>query len=255
MTVKPSVGSLEAFGAPLVRSSPVAEVAGRILSQLSSGQLSPGSRLPSERRLAEALKVSRSTVREAIAALDLLGVIETRQGAGSYIKGEASDLLPQSIEWGLMLGRPRTLDLVEARRHIEIVNAGLAAQRSSAEDHKRIERVYADMVSSAKDSKAFVDADVAFHLEIASLAQNSVLSDMLTSIRSLLHVWVTRAAAGQESTGDTLREHRLVMEAVLAGDSDKARQAMEHHMDRAGARLTRSIDAEAKEMAATPKPL
>jgi DNA-binding FadR family transcriptional regulator len=246
MTVKPSVGSLEAFGAPLARSTPVAEVASRILSQLSSGQLSPGSRLPSERQLAEALKVGRSTVREAIAALDLLGVIETRQGAGSYIRGEASDLLPQTIEWGLMLGRPRTLDLVETRRHIEIVNAGLAAQRSSAEGHERLVRVYADMVSSAKDSKAFVEVDVAFHLEIASLAENSVLSDILTSIRSLLHVWVTRAAAGQESTGDTLEEHRLVMEAVLSGDPEQARHAMEHHMDCAGARLTRSIDAEAK---------
>ena len=229
------------------RPSPVVEVARRLLMQVSSGQLEPGSRLPSERQLATTLDVGRSTVREALATLDLLGIIETRQGAGSFIKGDTSELLPQAIEWGLMLGRPRTLDLVEARRHIEIINAELATTRASDEGKAALARAYERMVSSSHDSVGFVDADIAFHLEIASLAENSVLSDILTSIRSLLRVWVTRATTTDENMHETLDEHRLVVEAVLSGDPRKARTAMENHMHNAGNRLTRWIESEIHE--------
>lgn len=247
-----SARAIDRFGGPLSRTKAVAEVARRILKQVSTGELGPGSRLPSERQLAERLGVGRSAIREAIAALDLFGIIETRQGAGSFIKASTLDLLPQAIEWGLMLGQPRTLDLVEARKHIEIVNAGLAAQRGTFGEGERLRRLYGDMVSQSSDSAAFVTSDVAFHLEIASLTGNSVLADILTSIRSLLQVWVARAAAGRESIDNTLEEHKLVMEAILSGDEAAAREAMETHMDRAGLRLQRSIvDSPMMEMDST----
>jgi DNA-binding FadR family transcriptional regulator len=237
---------LAGFGAPVARTTSTSEVAHRILAQVTNGTLTPGSRLPSERVLAESLKVGRSTVREALAALDLLGIIETRQGAGNFIRESSSDLLPQSIEWGLMLGRPRTLDLVEARHHLEIINAGLAAERGDEEQRERLLASFESMIHLAGAPADFVEADVAFHFEIASMAGNSVLSDILSSVRSLLQVWVTRAAAGKEHTLDTLNEHRAIMDAVINHDSDAARAAMAAHMDRAGARLQESIRSEAQ---------
>lgn len=231
------------FGGPLPRNNSVTEVARRILGEVSSGRLAPGTRLPSERQLAADLGVGRSTIREALAALDLLGVLETRQGAGSYIAGSASDLLPQTIEWGLMLGRPRTLDLVETRQHLEVVIASLATERSTPERIARLDARLREMESSLRDTTAFIEADVAFHMELAAMADNSVLTDILRSIRSLLEVWIRRTAGSIDVRAQqTLEDHRKIFDAVATGDPGLARAAMHSHMTEAGLRLAESME-------------
>ena len=94
-----------------------------------SGVLLPGDRLPSERELSRTFGVGRSAVRDALKPLTLLGIIDVRQGDGTYLRATESELLPKAVEWGLLLGQPGALDLVEARRHIEVALATLAAQR------------------------------------------------------------------------------------------------------------------------------
>ena len=86
------------------------QIARKLLEYLLKGNLRPGDRLPSERKLAEALGVGRSAVREALKSLTLLGLVAVRQGHGSFLKSTESDLLPQAIEWGLLLGVKKTRD-------------------------------------------------------------------------------------------------------------------------------------------------
>ena len=231
--------------APLVleapsRESTVTEVARQLLSQLLSGQIAPGTRLPSERQMAEAMRVGRSTIREALKALDVLGIIDVRQGDGTYLKGSTSELLPQAIEWGLMLGQPRALDLIEARRHLEVLTARLAAERADHSHIAELERTFAEM-QNADDAPSFVQADVAFHLTLAAAAGNSVLSDILSSIRALLGVWIRRAITQAGETDSTCQEHAAVLEAVRAGLPDDAAAAMTEHMNRASKRLEDSL--------------
>src|SRR4051794_959939 len=102
------------------RKSPAEEVTQQLLSYLLSGEVVPGTRLPSERTLAERLGVGRSAVREAIKSLSLLGLLEVRQGSGAYMTGAASDLLPKVLEWGLMLGEPNMRDIIELREPLEV---------------------------------------------------------------------------------------------------------------------------------------
>lgn len=222
------------------RESAVVDIARQLLSQLLSGRLSPGTRLPSERQLAESLAVGRSTIREALKALDVLGIIEVRQGDGTYLKQSTSSLLPSAIEWGLMLGQPQVLDLIEARRHIETIIAELAAERADdqavAELAERLEEMRA-----APDGAAFVEADVAFHLTLANAAGNSVLNDILGSIRSLLRVWIRRAIQEVGGTDTTIDEHAAVLSAVRERAPEAAAEAMRAHMRAAGARLERSL--------------
>ena len=123
--------------APIRREPLAAEVARRLVDYLLSGGVEPGGRMPSERQLAEAFGVGRSAVREAIAALTLIGLIEVRHGDGTYLKRPDSPLLPQVVEWGLLLGEQRTIDLIEARQKIEVDIVGLAAQRRTEEDVPR----------------------------------------------------------------------------------------------------------------------
>src|SRR5690554_6170656 len=84
-------------------STPVSAVAKRLLEIFTRGDIEPGTRLPPERQLSASLGVGRSAVREALAALELLGIVDVRPGSGTYLRGSASELLPQTLSWGLML--------------------------------------------------------------------------------------------------------------------------------------------------------
>jgi GntR family transcriptional regulator, transcriptional repressor for pyruvate dehydrogenase complex len=229
---------------PVVRESSVSEVAKRLLDHLSEGNLKPGTRLPAERQLADALGVARSSVRGALSALDVLGIIEIRPGSGSYVREGTSEFLPRAINWGLMLGQRRTQDLVEVRTFMEGMSARLAADRASEEDVERLEAHLERMREAGADVKAFIDADIAFHLETAHIARNTVLSDILHSIRALLQVWMERAGDIEGTVCGTLREHGAVLDAIRAGDPEGAEAAMAEHMRLASDRLRLSLSGD-----------
>jgi DNA-binding FadR family transcriptional regulator len=216
-------------------------VAKRLLDYLTGGQVQPGSRLPAERQLAEMLNVGRSAIREAIAALDLLGIVDVRPGSGTYLVKTSSDLLPSTINWGFMLGQPRTNDLVEVRQYLEVLTSQLAAQRATSEDIAKLEQRIDILRDATEDVEGFVEADVEFHLQIAAAAKNTVLEDILNSVRALLMAWVKRTSRDTTATKISFEEHLRVFEAIKAGDPDAAEKAMRIHMDIASARLRKSI--------------
>lgn len=230
---------------PIPRVSTTSEVARRLLQYVREAELGAGSRLPSERQIAGDLGVARSAVREALAALDLLGVIVSRQGSGNYLSDTPSELLPQAIEWGLMLGKQRTLDLAEARRHLEVTTARLAAERISPDGAKELETALHRMISARDEPNELTEADINFHMVIASLARNSVLSDILHNIQSLLRVWIGRGLTRDALHADaTIAEHRAVCNAIVAGDVEEAGAAMAKHMQAASERLAGSLALE-----------
>ncbi len=227
------------------RESVVTSVARRLLDQFTSGRIAPGTRLPSERQLSTSLQVGRSAVREALAALDILGIVDIRPGSGTYLRGSNSDLLPRTINWGLMLGQPRTHDLVEVRQQLEVFSAQLAAERATDDDVAVIGRRIEEMRAAVKDVSEFVDADVAFHLEVARAAKNSVLSDILHSVRELRHGGVARTSQDGPAAEASLPEHLAVYRAIADRDPEAAQQAMRAHMTTASDRLRQSLAAEA----------
>lgn len=224
---------------PIRREPMAAEVARRLVDYLLSGGVEPGTRMPSERQLAEAFGVGRSAVREAIAALSLIGLIEVRHGDGTYLKRPDSPLLPQVVEWGLLLGEQRTRDLVEARQKIETILAGLAAERRNETDLEHLQASLNRMQSASLNVQlvdAFVEADVAFHLHLAEAAGNIALRDVHASIQALLRAWIGRViAAGYRE--QSYEEHVPIMDAVRNRDVVGAEKAMEAHMQSAANRL------------------
>jgi GntR family transcriptional repressor for pyruvate dehydrogenase complex len=228
----------------LAKREPVStEVARALLDYIFSGEVQPGARLPSERQLAESFGVGRSVVREALKSLGLLGLVEFRQGGGTYFRGADSELLPRVIEWGLMLGERRTLDLVETRQHMEVLLARLAAQRRDADDLRAMQQHLREMKRS-KTTDDFVDADVAFHLAVAKASKNSVLISLHSSIASLLHVWIHRVITAADSNAPSYDEHVPIFDAVKAGDADAAAATMARHMDAAADRLRAALAAD-----------
>lgn len=225
----------------LARPSRSVEVAQSLLSYLLSGQLRPGDRIPSERSLVETLGVGRGAVREALKSLTLLGLLEVRQGDGTYLSSTNSSLLPQIVEWGIMLGEQHILDLVEARQEIEISLAGLAAARRTDSDADRIAAALRAMRDSVGDRERYIEADVNFHIVVADISGNSVLAGVLNNIRTLLRVWTTRVVVDKDSIRDSLALHPPICAAIRKGDPVAARAAMTRHMERAAARLRKTL--------------
>ncbi|MDG4662985.1 FadR/GntR family transcriptional regulator [Mycobacterium sp. 236(2023)] len=221
------------------------EVARALLDAVFSGQITPGTRMPSERQLAESFGVGRFVVREALKSLGLLGLLEVRQGDGTYVRPPDSSLLPRVVEWGLLVGEQRTSDLVETRQHLEPVTARLAAERRSDADLTAI-KSHLDGMRDASDNDVFVDADVAFHLSIAEATGNRVLSNMLSSIASLLNVWIRNVVEAAASREPSYLEHVPIYDAIAERDAHAAGEAMRIHMDGAACRLNAAIAAHNK---------
>lgn len=231
--------------APIPGGSPVSEVARRLLDLFTGGDILPGTRLPPERQLAATLEVGRSAVREALAALEIIGIVDVRPGSGTYLRGTASELLPQTLRWGLLIGERSTADLLELRSGLEIYVARLAAGRVGAlpagsADGTALAALrdsLARMEGADGKPQAFVRADNDFHLALSAAAANTALADLLHVVRSLLHVYDDRAVQGAEAMAAAVAEHRAVLAAVEAGDEDAAASAMALHMGTASARL------------------
>jgi GntR family transcriptional repressor for pyruvate dehydrogenase complex len=230
-----SLGVLEAGTA-------VSAVAKRLLEIFTAGDIEPGTRLPPERQLATTLGVGRSAVREALAALEILGIVTVKPGSGTYLRGSASELLPQTLSWGLMLDEPKTRELIEVRGALEIYAARLAATRMTDEALDALGARVDEMRATLDDLAAFVEADLQFHLQLALSTDNTVLLDLLQSIRSLLRVWVERGVQDPAEARAAIDEHAAVHAAISTRDPDAAASAMATHMHTAARRLAGALE-------------
>lgn len=213
-------------------------VAQQLLGMLLGEHMSAGDRLPSERKLTEALGVGRSAVREAIAALEVLGIVVTRAGSGTYLRSSTSELLPQTLSWSMLIDQDRMEELAFVRSALERAAAERAAEVVTADDAGRLRAILADQRASAQ-SRAYVDHDIAFHQHIAKMAGNPILDDLLSTARTLLRVWFEHAVDRDEDVETAIREHAEITEAIAAGDPAAAEQAMRRHMATATERILR----------------
>jgi GntR family transcriptional repressor for pyruvate dehydrogenase complex len=231
-----------ALGGTVTSTTALAEVTRRLLDYFTSDAIQPDDRLPPERQLAASMGVGRSAVREALAALELLGVVTVRPGSGTYLRGRASELLPQTLSWGMLIGAPKTRELIDVRHGLEVQAARQAASAIGVEALEELTGHLAEMESHKANFDRFVTADMKFHQAVAVAAGNSLLDDMLRSIRSLIRVWVERALNDTTHAELTCGEHRAILTALATRDPDRAAAAMSVHMDSAAARLLPTLE-------------
>lgn len=211
------------------------EVLKSLINYLFSGEVRPGDRIPSERQLTELLGVNRPAVREAVRALAFLGLLDVRQGSGTYFRDPDQDLLFTLFEMSLTFGERRLQDLVEARGELEVLVAGLAAERRTSEEAKELRDLLA--VMRRTQGSEFVEADIEFHSKIADIARNDVLRDMLKGVRLMVRNWMAHNVRAAGSTAVMYNDHVPICKAIVAGDPDAARDAMAKHMIGARKRL------------------
>lgn len=210
------------------------EIVEQIRNLISEGQLKPGDRVPSERELASLLGVSRPSVREAIMVLEAMGLVESRQGGGTYVRSLTESALADPLT-SLVEKNPKMLyDLAEVRMGIETWSAYLAAQRATEEDVARIEKLFGEMERQAANGGWEPDIDTRFHYAITTAAHNTIQLHVLNTIQSLFHTTIMVALMEfykKEGYIEKLTEHhRAIMEAIRAHDPDRAREAMRTHL-------------------------
>jgi len=217
---------------PISRSKLAETVAQQLLREVREKQLAPGTRIPSERDLMAALGVGRSTVREAINGLAMLGVLEIRHGQGAFIADPtAGATLPSAIE--AALARGVTADLFEARALVEVHTARLAAERRTDADLQEIEQVLLEHEQAIDEDRSAVDPAVRFHARLAEAAHSEVLAGFVQSFGEIL---TARGEELDEQPGFReweIEQHRRVFDAVSSGDPELAAERMREHLDTA----------------------
>jgi GntR family transcriptional regulator, transcriptional repressor for pyruvate dehydrogenase complex len=227
---------------PIKKDPIVIELTRRLLDYIFSGSIQPGEKLPTERQLQEALNVGRSSIREAVKVLNVLGILEVKQGDGTYLTKADSGLLLETIEWGLLLGQKRTMDVIEARHDIEIAIVKYAAERGTEEELNELWSILEKLKVSTKSD--FVELDIAFHVKLAEMAKNSALKSVLLSLQSLLRTWIKTVIDVAPNTTFSYEDHYDIYVALADHDPEKAEIAMKKHMGDATRRLIEEINKE-----------
>jgi DNA-binding FadR family transcriptional regulator len=204
-------------------------VAESIATAIAKGRYAPGSRLPTERDLAEEFAVSRPTIREAMIALEIRGLVGAKKGSGIYVTKTPPDLTPTpELDVG-------AFELIEARTLFEGEAAALAATAIDPQQLEELRKLLVEM-ERAGETSAAVDADKQFHLAIAKATGNSLVAsvvEMLWTIREQSPLCVHMfAKARREGVTPRVNEHQLIVDALLAHDPQLAREAMRSHLRR-----------------------
>ena len=189
--------------------------------------LRPGDRLPSERVLASALKVSRVSLRQATVSLEVQGLLEVRHGGGIYVR--SLDVDPERLK--TMLTRRRRLpDVLEAREAIECMLARLAAQRREEVDLAAIDEALRAMVADIDQGGIGDAADRAFHTAIARASKNRLLSDVMTALSDPIQETRLESLGEPGRPLRSLGDHRRIAEAIRRQDPRAAEVAMRRHL-------------------------
>ena len=198
-----------------------------------------GTTLPPERELAERLNVSRSTLREAMAALRQAGLVETRRGRGGGT-GVTRRPAPPSARAAARVsgaGRRDWLDALDFRRIVEPGAAHLVAQADLGDGGRaQLEKAHADVVGAHKPA-AHRQADSRFHLTVATLSGSPRAIEAVTSVQGTLHEMLLAIPVLEANIAHSDRQHAALVRAILAGNADRARRVMEEHCDDTAALL------------------
>lgn len=213
----------------------------RLQQQVSLGMLRPGDRLPTETELTAAFGVSRTTIREAVAVLQHAGLLQVRQGDGTYV----ADWSSGSEALDRRLKRAAALEVYEVRRPLEIEAARLAAERRSANDVARMRELLLarDKYRAAGDVAGAVASDVEFHTAIAIATRNSVLVDVFRTFSAALEQTLTNLARDPATLEDTTELHRKLLDAIADGRPDSAARVAERLIDTDAVALRRALGA------------
>lgn len=226
MTATAAIPQLES-----VRRNKLSEQVAEQLEHFILHTLKPGDKLPPERQLAESFGVSRSSVREAIRRLELIGLVEPRQGMGTVVRDDSSDPVVNPLAAVLMQKRKLLGELLDVRKIIEPPIAERAATHATPEQIAHLDALVQRQRELLALGESTVDADSEFHYAIAKAADNTVILKALDVLMDLLRETRQRTLQVQGRPGKSIRAHERIVDALRRRDAKGAEKAMRDHIE------------------------
>lgn len=210
------------------------QIVDQIAQLVAEGHLKPGDRLPSERELVERFQVSRASIREAISALEMMGLIEVRSGEGTYIREVNVDSVVAPLAWMLFIEKDTELELYEARKILEVQAAGLAAERAEDDEMNDMFKALESMRIDLQNQRLGEEADHQFHYTIARATHNKILFRLMNTISDTMQksLKLSRLKLYEDTSSPErlFQEHCSIYEAIKNHDSENAQKLMYEHL-------------------------
>ncbi|WP_024615802.1 FadR/GntR family transcriptional regulator [Clostridium sp. Ade.TY] len=208
------------------------EVVERIKNMVENGELKMGEKLPTERAMAEELNVSRASIREAIRSLEVIGLVECKQGAGNYIRKDFSKILLEPLSMMFMLKQGSAMDIYELREVLELSTIMLSAKRISKEDLEKLKNLIKMFKESDIESNNVI-IDKEFHYTIVRAANNQLITNLLNVVSQLMDKFITdlrkNILESNENKEKLLELHEKIYFALEEKDDYKAYTALKDH--------------------------
>jgi GntR family transcriptional repressor for pyruvate dehydrogenase complex len=225
---------------PIRRSRLYQDIVSQIESLLDRGELRPGDQLPPERALAEQFQVSRASVREALRSLELLGVVETRAGGGTFVRRTAPEDLARPLSNLIARGHALT-DVIEVRGLIEPAIAASAAERIRPDELAELRAILTQQAEKVAAGEPYAEEDTRFHELIGQAARNELLTTMLGVIWDVLRSSREQWLQTNQRAHSSIDAHQRILAALEAHDAEAARAAAAHHIRAVGEGILKLI--------------
>lgn len=216
----------------IVIETPVDKIINQIKKLISSGQLQPGDKLPSERMLSQKFGVGRTQVRDAIRKLEFYGILKTLPQSGTVVAGFGVTALEGLISDVLQLQGADFHSLVETRVLLEVNTARFAAIRRTEDDLVSINKALKEYERAVKAGRPSVEEDLMFHLKIAEASKNTVLNSLMLIITpDILTYFTENNVCSGNRPVSALEEHHIILNYIKEGEPDFAADAMRKHLN------------------------
>ena len=204
-----------------------------LTDSILAGDLRPGDKLPSDRTLSVMFNVGRTSIREALKVLSVLGLIDIRPGQGTFICLESSNFFSMPLSWSFFMGEHNVDYIIDVRNVLEVESAKQAANKATQSNMEKLTPVYGQMRDSYlhKNLQSFLDLDLDFHLAIAECSQNPIISNLLLTSRKLVRYISKTGLVSLEHLNQIYEEHTRIYEAILNHDAESAARLMLRHLD------------------------
>ena len=207
------------------------EVVNQIHDLIRQAKIKAGDQLPSERELAETFGVSRTSVREALRALEAQGLVISRTGAGTFVADLPIESLVAPLATLLIEEKDALTDIFEMRKLIEPQIAALAAERATRRDIERLSKILAKQRGQVEQGKTGVEADAEFHYSIGQATQNQALEKLVSGLMEILSRSREESLQTPGRSQASLDSHYKILSAIEDHDQERARQAMLYHIE------------------------
>jgi GntR family transcriptional repressor for pyruvate dehydrogenase complex len=221
-------------------------VADALIEMIKTGQLKPGDKLDSVEQLAKSFDVGRSAIREALSGLRTMGLVEMKQGGGTFVRKFDASKFTLPVTSAFLMKLEDVKELYQVRKVLEVGTAGLAAENYEEGDLEKIQQALEDMRHTRGKDELAEQADYHFHLAIAKATHNQMLINLMGSVSEIMVETIKETRRlllySEERPEELFAEHKLIYEAIKSKQSDQAEKYMYNHLENVESLLFKHIE-------------